>query len=208
MDDRLVVALWRHGITDENECSAYMGWTDSPLNEKGRKMVQRLSKHVARPDLIFSSSSVRCLETARLLFPGQTIQRLAALREMHFGDWEGRTHEDLQHVASYQTWLDDPFSKAPAGGESFEQFAERVLAGWDFIKKQAMASRANHIAVITHGGVIRFLLSAFAPERKAFFEWQVPFAGGYELVWEQEGFRRDGPCISLREVPLTAKLNG
>lgn len=208
MDDCLVVTLLRHGITDQNERSAYMGWTDSPLNEKGQEMVQRLSKHIARPDLIFSSSSVRCLETAHILFPEQNVQRLAELREMHFGDWEGKTYEDLHHLKSYRTWLNEPFTKGPDSGESFERFTARVQAGWQFIKKNAMAYHVKHIAVITHGGVMRFLLSAFAPERKAFFEWHIPFAGGYELVWEKEGFRRDGACISLREVPLTEKPNG
>lgn len=208
MDDRLVVTLLRHGMTDENERAAYIGRTDSPLNEKGRKMVQKFSKHVARPDLIFSSSAIRCLETAQLLFPGQKIEQFAELQEMHFGDWEGKTYKDLKHLTSYQAWLDDPFSRGPDGGESFAQFTERVQAGWHLIKTHSVACRVKNIAVITHGGVIRSLLSAFAPEKKAFFEWRVPLAGGYELVWKKEDFRRDGACISLREVPLTEKPNG
>lgn len=208
MDDRLVITLLRHGMTDENERSAYIGWTDSPLNKKGREMVRALSSHVMSPGVIFSSSAARCLETAGILFPRQTVMALTELKEMHFGDWEGKTYEDLRQLKTYQAWLDAPFSKGPDSGESFDQFAARVQTGWDFIKAHIEAVQVNSAAVITHGGVIRFLLSKVAPESKAFFEWHVPLASGYELVWTKEGFRRGDTCISLQEVPLTERPSG
>ena len=50
MDDALVVALFRHGITEENKRRAYLGWTDAPLSEdavnrcwKKRKFEQLLT---------------------------------------------------------------------------------------------------------------------------------------------------------------------
>ena len=33
MADSMVVALFRHGITEENKRHAYLGWTDAPLSE-------------------------------------------------------------------------------------------------------------------------------------------------------------------------------
>ena len=33
MDDAVVVALFRHGLTEENKRKAYIGWTDSPICE-------------------------------------------------------------------------------------------------------------------------------------------------------------------------------
>lgn len=208
MDDHLVVTLLRHGMTDENERSAYISWTDSPLNEKGQKMAEALADLVRPPDLLFSSSSVRCLETARILFPGQTVISIDDLKEMHFGDWEGKTYEELRGLQSYRAWLDDPFIKGPDGGERFQEFKGRVERGWRAVKAQTMASGAKYAAVVTHGGVIRTLLSELAPEKKTFFDWKVPLAGGYEIVWTKEGFRRGEACISCREVPITEKVNG
>lgn len=208
MDDRLVVTLLRHGMTDENERSAYIGWTDSLLNQKGREMVRELRKHIRQPDLIFSSTSVRCLETAGILFPGEIMVRLDQLREMNFGDWEGKTYEDLQGLTSYRKWLDDPLSKGPDKGETFAEFSERVQNGWQLIKEKTLESGKQHVAVVTHGGVIRLLLSELAPGESSFFQWRVPLAGGYDIVWTKEGFRRDEPCISLQEVPTTEKANG
>ena len=36
MDDAVVVALFRHGLTEENKRKAYIGWTDSPILEDAR----------------------------------------------------------------------------------------------------------------------------------------------------------------------------
>ena len=34
MDDAMVVALFRHGITEENKRKAYIGWRDAPICEE------------------------------------------------------------------------------------------------------------------------------------------------------------------------------
>ena len=37
-------------------------------------------------------------------------------------------------------------------------------------------------AIVTHGGVIRYLLSKLSPRNGDFWEWKVPHGNGFELV--------------------------
>lgn len=208
MDDRVAISLLRHGMTKENENSAYIGSTDSVLSQKGKENVYAASTHIAGADLVFSSSLSRCQKTADILFPKQKIVVVEELKEMHFGSWEGKTYDDLKTLSSYKKWLDDPFSEQPDSGESFATFGLRVLSGWSKVKEKIIAGNASSSAIVTHGGVIRYLLSTFSSCKKSFFEWNIPYVGGYQLIWSKTGFRRGEKCMSLQEVPLTERQRG
>jgi len=199
----LVIALFRHGLTEENKRKAYLGWKDSPLCTNSMNVSTN-----NRYDLYFSSDLPRCVETATILFPTNTLELLPQLREMNFGQWEGKTYEDLKELLLYQRWLSDPLSYSPPGGESFEEFTQRIQIGWDRITGELLSGNNERCTIITHGGVIRYLLSRFAPTKKDFWSWQAPHELGYELIFEREALRRGERCTLLREVPLMAKVNG
>jgi alpha-ribazole phosphatase len=143
-----------------------------------------------------------------MLFPNMELKLLSHLREMNFGKWEGKTYEDLKAVPLYQRWLSDPVSFSPPEGESFVEFTRRVSYGWGKITEDIFSQNILRCAIITHGGVIRYLLSEFAPQLTDFWAWQIPHHSGYELVFEKEALRRRERCTLLREVPLTAKELG
>jgi alpha-ribazole phosphatase len=203
MDDRVVIALFRHGLTEENQRMAYLGWNDSPLCAEAR-MISTTSQY----DIYFSSDLQRCVNTAILLFPNENVFLLNHLREMNFGKWEGKTYEELKNEKLYQLWLSDSFHYCPPEGESFQQFIERVQAGWQKIIEEIQTKQLHRCAVITHGGVIKYLLSKFAPEQKEFWSWQTPHGQGIELIFERESLRRGERCTLLQVVPLTEKEHG
>ncbi|MBY0121187.1 histidine phosphatase family protein [Bacillus sp. S/N-304-OC-R1] len=201
MDDAVVIALFRHGLTEANRRREYLGWTDSPLCED----IERVSEEY---EVLFSSDLGRCLETAGRMFPDQQLQPLFEFREMNFGEWEGKTYKELQHEPEYRSWISSPLSANPLGGESFKEYSERVDKGWDIVKEKMMNTSLSRAAIITHGGVIRTLLMKWASVEKDFWEWKVPHGQGYELVWNRQDLRRGARCTLLREVPLTANQNG
>ncbi|WP_210366675.1 histidine phosphatase family protein [Bacillus sp. REN3] len=203
MDDIVAIALFRHGMTVQNKRKAYLGWTDSPLCPEGN-----LWECPEYYEHVFSSDLGRCLETAKILFPGCTLEALTELREMNFGDWEGKTYEELKDDRAYQKWLHAPFQTRLPCGESFTEFSDRVDQGFSKVAAICLSAGLERSAVVTHGGVIRHLLVRYAPEEKVFWEWSIPHGHGYELIWKRDGLRRGERCISLREVPLTAKPNG
>lgn len=208
MDDCVAISLLRHGMTEENEKSAYIGWTNSPLSPLGRKNAWLTKRHMGEPGLVFTSDLTRCLETAAILFPRKSVLQMDEFREMHFGRWEGRTYEQLKNVKSYREWINDPFSCCPDGGESFQEFGLRVEKGWEKAINQIQQTNATDVAIITHGGVIRYLLSHFAPKKISFFEWKIPFGGGYQLIWTKDSLRSGDKCMSLQAVPITENQLG
>ncbi|MBP2242412.1 alpha-ribazole phosphatase [Cytobacillus eiseniae] len=204
MDDTVVLALFRHGLTEANKRHAYLGWTDSPLyfSEKMELALQGSYEHM------FSSDLGRCLRTAEILFPNNDLEPISELREMHFGEWEGKTFDQLKEDPIYQKWLTSPFIVKPPNGESFAQFSRRVDSGWEKVVDRLLVGKIQKAAVISHGGVIRYLLTKYAPQMKDFWEWKVPHDTGYELIWHLDRLRRGERCTLLREVPLTENPDG
>lgn len=205
MDDTVAIALFRHGLTEANKRHAYLGWTDSPLCPIEKKKLVCLTEQY---ELMYSSDLGRCLQTAGILFPTSDPVQLSELREMHFGEWEGKTYADLKGDSFYQKWIDAPFTVKPPKGESFAEFSQRVESGWEKVVERIMEDNIHRAAVVTHGGVIRYLLTKYAPYVKGFWEWNIPHGKRYELIWKRDGLRRGKRCILLQEVPLTASPNG
>jgi alpha-ribazole phosphatase len=203
VDDCVVIALFRHGLTVENKRKAYLGWNDSPLFPESKNL-----STTRRYELYYSSDLPRCITTAKNLFPDKNLILLDSLREMNFGKWEGKTYEALREELHYRQWLSDPVNNNPPDGESFQQFTKRVQTGWKNITQMILNNNLQRCAVMTHGGVIKYLLAEFAPEQKEFWSWQVPHGHGFELIFNREALRRGQRCTLLLEVPLTEKEHG
>ena len=72
----------------------------------------------------------RCLETREIAAAALSFEIDDALREIHFGEWEGKTLEwlernDSERLASRRR---NPVAFRPPGGESFEDTAPRLRA--------------------------------------------------------------------------------
>lgn len=210
MDHSMGITLLRHGMTAANERSAYIGWSNPSLSTTGRKKVEKLREQMNLHHIqnVFSSDLLRCIETAKILFPHHSIHEINNLRELHFGKWENQTYEQLKHLEKYRYWLDHPFESGPDGGEEFRLFQHRVKLAFLEMKRYMFAHSLNHVAVVTHGGVIRCLLSMLVQSEKAYFDWKIPYGSGYELCWTAEQLRREAKCTSLQEVPITVKPRG
>ena len=85
------LTLIRHGATLSNKEGRYLGKTDEALSPEG---ICGLEKSVAdrsysTADVLFSGPMKRCLETAQILYPGQTPIIIPEWTEMDFGAFEG-----------------------------------------------------------------------------------------------------------------------
>lgn len=209
MDDTLVVALYRHGITEKNKRRAYLGWTDAPLSTDSIRMLKKRTVSPVPCQWLFSSDLKRCMQTAELLFPKKEIHRIPELREMNFGHWEGKVHDELAGNPQYEQWLERWFDMQIPGGESARMFNARVQSGWEKVTGMIVRKNIQRAAIVTHGGVIRYLLSKIGNEERGFWDWKIPHGSGYELLWsDREAFRRGERCTLLREVPLTENPHG
>ncbi|MCA1058608.1 histidine phosphatase family protein [Rossellomorea aquimaris] len=209
MDDYMVIAVIRHGLTDENEKGKYIGWSNPTLSRNGTEMLMKSKQRFEQYEYCFSSDLDRCLETVHHLFPKLPVVSSPLLREIHFGEWEGMTYQNLKGDEVFQKWVTDPFH-SPPGGEGMSQFRKRVDVAWEQVKDQVEEMNGRRYAVITHGGVIRHLLTTLSPkeELRTFWDWEINHGNGYELVWEKEEDWRQQICTSLRAVPLMGRQDG
>ncbi len=207
MDDGVVVALFRHGLTELNKQRAYIGWTDAPICEDVRESLSAINPNPY--EVVVTSDLIRCLQTAEILFPRKDFIPFLELREMNFGPWEGKRYEELAGDPHYEEWIGGQFEANVPGVESYYDFSQRIEKGWEKVSKLVRDDEVDSLAIVTHGGVLRYLLSKLAPIEKDFWEWHVPHGNGFELVWSsREAFRRGERCNLLRAVLLTENHNG
>jgi alpha-ribazole phosphatase len=124
------IVLCRHGETEHNAAGLFLSSDDPPLNERGRKQCEALREALKefRFERCFSSPMRRCLETREIVAPDVPFEVDDALREVHFGLWEGKGLEWLERFASdlLAARRRDPVAFRPPGGESFEDIAPRL----------------------------------------------------------------------------------
>ncbi len=99
----------------------------------------------------------------------------------YFGDFEGKTANELEGNPAYADWAAGRINGAP-NGEDNTEFAKRLCVGLNEIVRDMMSKKAEHSAVIMHGGAIMVLLSACALPRKNMVEWTCPAGSGYTLL--------------------------
>ncbi|MBF0097755.1 MAG: alpha-ribazole phosphatase family protein [Magnetococcales bacterium] len=152
-----LIDLLRHGEPEGGPM--YRGSLDDPLSATGwQQMESAISNHPPW-QAIYTSPLQRCAHFAerlgaRLALP---VIREEGLREMHFGEWEGKTTPHLlatdgDRLTSF--WR-DPLNNTPPNGEPLLLFHQRVAAAWD---KMLAAHDGQSLLLVAHSGVIRMLL--------------------------------------------------
>ncbi len=177
------IHLIRHGLTEGNLKQQYIGVTDLPLAGVGVTELQRLRDETEYPkvDKVYSSPMLRCLQTARILYPGRDIQTVDNMREIDFGDFEGKTANELEANPAYADWAAGRINAAP-NGEDNTEFAKRLCVGLNQIVRDMMSSGAEQAAVIMHGGAIMMLLASCAVPRKSMVEWTCASGSGFSIM--------------------------
>lgn len=196
-----MLRLWliRHGQTEGNRASRYIGVTDEPLCPKGREMLKRLD--YPRPQALYVSPMRRCVETAGILFPGQSVHIVDELAECNFGDFENKNYKELDKNTDYQAWVDSNGMLPFPNGESREQFKRRGVAGFEKAVAGCIRRGISRGALVIHGGTIMNIMEEFAGGQKQFYEWHVKCGEGYEVeldtaLW-QKGRRSLKVCTTL-----------
>ena len=130
-----MLKLWfvRHGMTEGNSHQRYIGVTDEPLCEEGRKLLEKFTYPAVQA--LFVSPLKRCRETASILFPKGEQRIVPLLAECDFGEFENKNYKELSDNPHYQEWIDSNGTLPFPGGESKEECADRNLKGFDEVLK-------------------------------------------------------------------------
>ncbi len=145
--------LWwvRHGPTHSK---AFAGWRDIPADLSDAAALARLNAHLPQGALLISSDLIRATATADALSIGrERLPHDPALREFHFGDWDGMTFTQVAARwpdLSRQYW-EEPGHVCPPNGESWHQAEARIHAATDAL---ILAHPGRDIVAVAHFGVI------------------------------------------------------
>ncbi|TBW50374.1 histidine phosphatase family protein [Marinobacter halodurans] len=203
-DEPTLIDLIRHG--EPSGGPMFRGSKDDPLSDTGWQQMRSAVSADDRWDVIVTSPLRRCRGFAEWLGAerGIKVDVIDQLREISFGDWEGRTAADIE--AAYgdhlQRFWADPVANTPAGGEVITAFSERVLAGW----AQLQASYAGQrVLLVCHGGVIRMILASVLgiPLSQSFSGFAVPFACRSRIRVDETAYGEFSALLS--HTPLTTE---
>src|SRR5438552_11202914 len=167
------------------------GWTDTDLSPRGESQIELLADHFNREhghvDALYSSPLIRARRTAEAIgaLTGHTPILLDDLREMFFGELDGRPFEELREAYSHLLAADENSEIEDfmwPSGESRSGFTARVLRVTNAI---AQRHPGRPVGIVTHGGLIATLLTILHGESAANWRrWVVPNASLTEVVWD------------------------
>jgi broad specificity phosphatase PhoE len=154
--------LIRHGEVAEAYRGRYVGRTDAPLSDRGRRQAAALACPLSRfkGARFWTSPLSRTRETAEIALGGaETVEKDEALREVDFGRWETLSFAEIAAAdpGIVEKWAAMDESFAFPEGEAIAQFKGRIAAA----ALRIAADPAPAIVAFTHGGVIRFLICHF-----------------------------------------------
>lgn len=170
----MIIYLIRHARQESTLCNVNV-----PLAEEGKRQAELLGKRMQKYplDALYTSDLIRAVQTARIAFKDckelleQRVEK-KELREFNFGSLTGVADGEVKaFYKNYYEEMKKKMSDVPATGlhvqpdfldmeypegENGKQVFARV---WQVIEEM-IAGEKQHIAVVTHGGVIRVLMAA------------------------------------------------
>jgi broad specificity phosphatase PhoE len=155
--------LIRHGATMLTAEDRFAGSTDVELSDLGRYQVQCLAQRLVddRIAAVYASPLKRTMATAAIIAEPHRLTPIPwdGLREIDHGHWEGLRRADVeaQFTDEYTAWEEDPYTFAPAGGESGISVLARALP---VIRDIVLEHNGKNVAVVSHKATIRLLISS------------------------------------------------
>jgi broad specificity phosphatase PhoE len=152
------LVLVRHGQTEWSRDGRHTGRTDVPLTPLGRNQARQLGRrllllHIA-PVRVLASPRERAVETARLAGFANRVEVTESLAELDYGDYEGRTSDDIR--AQRSDW--DLFRDGTPGGETLEQAGARADALLTHLDPD---QGEGDVALFGHGHFLRVLAARY-----------------------------------------------
>ena len=152
----------RHGETTYSQTGSFCGAIDPELTPEGSQMAEQFAATYAKLpwNAVYVSPMKRTIATAKPLCDavGIEMQLHDGLREIKYGDWEGKTVEEVKkdYEEDYINWLTEPAWNAPTnGGETSVEIASRSSLVIAEIQEKY---KSGNVLVVSHKATIRIIL--------------------------------------------------
>ena len=155
------IILIRHGSIDSKYDGCYIGANDVPLSAKGLKEAAALGQYITNIQYghIFASPMLRVRQTLEAALSPEkvkTVEYKENLREINFGDWDGKNFSQIKEQCpdEVENWVEASDEFTFPGGSNLGDFRKRI----ETFKKTLLGSTGSTIIVFAHGGVILALI--------------------------------------------------
>jgi broad specificity phosphatase PhoE len=154
------LTLVRHGETEGQSSVRYHGRNDVPLNAHGRAQMAAARDALGREAFaaVYASTLSRSVESAAIVGRTTDVIRVAGFDEIHFGEWEGLTVEEIRarDPQRYAQWAASRGDFHYPGGESTSGFRRRVTGA---LHDLLAGAPPGHLLLVVHKGIIRSTLA-------------------------------------------------
>lgn len=218
VEDLTTIYLVRHGETEGNASNLAQGFSDVPLNDKGRAQAKLVGERLKNWHLnaIYSSDSQRAIQTAEPLLklrPDFEIETTPDLREKNYGVCENYSWQQLRDeypelfakMLDVKTGSDTKFPE----GESDREQSDRVAKFTDAVVEKHDDDET--ILFFGHGGSIRSA-AAYLCKFRLEYKWRLQTdnasisAISSAPTWRDDGWRierwNDTNHLSLAQLDL------
>ena len=180
------VILIRHSKTPGNAELRYNGRTDESLSREGIALAEQVGTD-PNVERVYVTPLRRTQQTAAILFPkaGQVV--VDDLREMDFGDFEGRSYIEMEHDDAYRAWVDSGCLTPCPNGEGRPAFSKRVCAAFESVVRYAAERGEEILTFVVHGGTIMAIMERFVQPKQDYYSFSVKNCQGYRCRVETDG---------------------
>ena len=119
------------------------------------------------------------------------INSISNFSECDFGEWEGKSAQELAGDPRFGQWLQNSDKTPPPGGETGKAFASRVGRGFERLVEKMSAEGITEAGVVTHGGVIMTILAMYGLPQAPSYQWRMDNGYGFSV--------RVNPFLWMRE---------
>lgn len=157
--------LIRSAATDYDVQGRIRGTLDIPLCAAGIAEAERIGAGLAGRGInaVHAAASACAVETGRIVAAacGLPLQRIARLRNLDQGLWQGMLIEDIRRKQPrlHRQWQDNPWSVAAPEGELVEEACERVAAALEKLVRRHPSGRVALIVPTPLDRIVAWLVA-------------------------------------------------
>ena len=181
------IYIVRHGETDANKKGYAQGWTDDPLNKKGKILAEITGRGLKDIcfDCCISSPLIRARETAKIILRESEnsvpVSFDDRIKEMNFGSFEGMSIRDEKVIGFLKKPIVD--YRFP-DGESIQDVMERTQ---EFLKELIAKDDGKTYLVSTHGCALRAMLNFLYEDPGDYWHGHVPYNCCVNIIDAKDG---------------------
>lgn len=193
------ILLLRHGMTAGNADGCYIGRTDLPVLPQGLEELRAMGSDDS-VERVYVTPLRRTQQTASLFFPKAEQIVVDDLIEKDFGDFEGRSAEEMADDPAYRQWVAEGAIGACPNGESMEAFVQRIQRGFCCLVEEALARGDERLVLVGHGGAFMALMISFAHDGRDYYAWFAPNGGGWRARIDPRTWGKERRLMDVRAV--------